>query len=314
MKKSFLFTLAATAALFVSCSNDETVEVAKSHNAIEFKGFVNHSTRATDLTAANLEGFKIWGIMKKDGNIGKPFLAKNIAKQAGVWTYSPPVYWETGYTYSFTALAPNDANYTYEAPEDYQQWGKVSYDNTQMKDLMFAANDFGEITAGACPVPVNLTFNHILSRARFKFTNGMNDGSIVKVTDIKITNAPTKGVCTLAAALGDISWTTTDPALLDFGNITYQVSEICGMTSHKYMLPSTQSYQVTFKVTRQHNGVTDVYNHTITMSPVTMQPGKSYQFAAELNAANINPNEELCEIKFDISVNGWENYNDETLL
>lgn len=55
MKKNlFLIGLAAIGMLFTSCSNDETVEKAKNQNGIQFKGFVNNSTRATDLTTANL--------------------------------------------------------------------------------------------------------------------------------------------------------------------------------------------------------------------------------------------------------------------
>lgn len=55
MKKNlFLIGLAAIGMLFASCSNDETVEVAKNQNGIQFKSFVNNSTRATDLTTANL--------------------------------------------------------------------------------------------------------------------------------------------------------------------------------------------------------------------------------------------------------------------
>lgn len=62
MKKNlFLIGLAAIGMLFASCSNDETVEVAKNQNGIQFKSFVNNSTRATDLTTANLTDFQVWG-------------------------------------------------------------------------------------------------------------------------------------------------------------------------------------------------------------------------------------------------------------
>ena len=70
MKKNlFLIGFAAIGMLFASCSNDETVEVKKNTNAIQFKSFVNNSTRATDLTTTNLVDFQVWGIMKKDNHL-----------------------------------------------------------------------------------------------------------------------------------------------------------------------------------------------------------------------------------------------------
>lgn len=110
MKKNlFLIGLAAIGMLFASCSNDETVEVAKNQNGIQFKSFVNNSTRATDLTTANLTDFQVWGIMKKDNQIGKPFVGTQVTKAGGAWSYGVPVYWEKGYQYSFVAVAPADA-------------------------------------------------------------------------------------------------------------------------------------------------------------------------------------------------------------
>ena len=109
MKKNlFLIGLAAIGMLFASCSNDETVEKAKNQNGIQFKSFVNNSTRATDLTTANLENFQVWGIMKKDNQIGKPFVGTQVNKAGGAWSYGTPVYWEKDYQYSFVAVAPAD--------------------------------------------------------------------------------------------------------------------------------------------------------------------------------------------------------------
>ena len=237
MKKLFLFSMAAVGMLLASCSSDDTVEMANNKNAIQFKGFVNKSTRATDLTTASLEAFKVWGVMKKGDVVGKPFVARDITKTGGEWTYGTPlVYWEKDYSYSFVALAPNNASYTFAAPENYQEWGNVTYNNGDgTKDLLYAAKDAGTIAAGACPASVGLTFNHMLSRVRFQFTNDMEDGSDIKVTDIVITNAPSKGVATLAETLNGIAWTSDTPQALSFGDITSQVSLTVGRTNHKFM-------------------------------------------------------------------------------
>lgn len=189
MKNSFLYGLAAAAMMFASCSNDETVEEAQNQNAILFKGFVNKSTRAIDLAEANLDGFKVWGIMKKGSSIGNPFVGKDVTKSGSSWTYSPPVYWEKGYSYSFVALASN-GTYTLTPPSDYKTWGSLAFNNTDgTKDLLYAAKDCGTVPGGACPAAVGFTFNHILSRVRFVFDYNMPDGSAVTVSDIAITNA-----------------------------------------------------------------------------------------------------------------------------
>ena len=82
-------------------------------------------------------------------------------------------------------------------------------------------------------------------------------------------------------------------------------------TAHKYMIPATKAYQVTFKVTRIHNGVTDEYTHTVDLPETAMQPGKSYQFTAEFTHENINPDQVLCQIKFNPTVAEWGTWPDE---
>lgn len=96
--------MAAASMMLASCSSDENVEMANNKNAIEFKTFVNNSTRTTnDATADNLMKFKIWGRFEsKDGTKkGAPFVARDMTKTGGVWSYGTPlVYWEKDYKYS----------------------------------------------------------------------------------------------------------------------------------------------------------------------------------------------------------------------
>ena len=66
MKNLFLIGMAAASMMLASCSSDENVEMANNKNAIEFKTFVNNSTRATDLTTRSLMKFKLWGRMEKE--------------------------------------------------------------------------------------------------------------------------------------------------------------------------------------------------------------------------------------------------------
>ncbi len=309
MKKLFIMGLAAMGLALTACNSDETVEMAKG-NAIGFKTFVNNSTRAAnDATTDGLEAFKVWGLMSKDGQTGTPFVAKDVTKENGTWSYAPPVYWEKGYAYSFVALAPNDA-YTFTAPTAINNWGSLTFENGNGEtDLIYAAAKKETVEGNGCPAPVDLTFNHMLSRVRFQFENGMADGSKLTVTDVKINDAYTSGTATLAEQLANLSWTHGQgTGAIVFGNAAAMDPNAKAETAHKYMIPATKKYNLTFTVTRVHHGVTDTYNHTVTLPETTMTQGLSYQFVAKFTAENINPAEELCPITFTAKVNPWAEF------
>ena len=323
MKKLFIMGLAAMGLALTACNSDETVEMAKG-NAIGFKTFVNNSTRATDTEESNFTAFKVWGKMSKDNQTGTPFNGVVVSKDAQKgWIYTTPVYWENGYSYSFVALAPVDA-FTMTAPNAYQNYGSIAFNNDAKAgetDLVYAAKDCGAVTVAAntCPKAVDLTFNHMLARVRFQFKNAMDDGSTLTVTDVKITNAYKSGTAELKAVFDDLEWVpdkATDEATgeLAFDNATttdFDKSGSC-VTGHKYMIPATEAYQVTFKVTRNHNGVTDEYTHNVPLPETAMKPGMSYQFTAEFTHKNINPDQELCPITFTAEVKGWEDFTDKS--
>lgn len=297
-----------------ACNSDETVEVAKG-NAIGFKTFVNNSTRAAnDATTDNLDEFKVWGLMNKDNSTGTPFIGKEVTKKNGAWSYQTPVYWEKGYAYSFVALAPNDA-YTFTAPTVINTWGSLTFNNgTGETDLIYAAAKQEAVAGNTCPRDVNMTFNHMLSRVRFQFENGMLDGSKLTVSDVKITDACTSGTATLAEQLAGLRWAPGQgTGALEFGGAAKMEKDAKEATAHKYMIPATKAYKLSFTVTRVHHGVTDVYNHNnVILQQLTFEPGKSYQLTAKFTAENINPDEELCQIKFTATVNPWESVDDQS--
>ena len=311
MKKLFIMGLAAMGLALTACNSDETVEMAKG-NAIGFKTFVNNSTRAAnDATTDNLKAFKVWGLMNKGDQTGTPFVGKEVTKANGTWSYQTPVYWEKGYAYSFVALAPNDA-YTFTAPTAINTWGSLTFENgTGETDLIYAAAKQETVTGNTCPAAVNMTFNHMLSRVRFQFENGMADGSVLTVSNVKINDAYTSGTATLAEQLAGLTWAPGQgTGALEFGNAAAMEKDAKEATGHKYMIPATKAYNLTFTVTRVHHGVTDTYNHTVTLPETEMKQGLSYQFVATLTAQNINPDEELCPITFTAEVKGWENFTD----
>ena len=313
MKKLFIMGLAAMGLALTACNSDETVEMAKG-KAIGFKTFVNNSTRAAnDATTTNLESFKVWGLMNKGDKTGTPFVAKEVTKANGTWSYTPPVYWEKDYAYSFVALAPNEA-YTFTAPTAINTWGSLTFDNGDGEtDLIYATAKQETVPANGCPAPVDLTFNHMLSRVRFQFENGMLDGSKLTVSNVKINDAYTSGTATLAEQLADLTWNPVQgTGAIVFGNAAAMDPNAKAETAHKYMIPATKKYNLTFTVTRVHHGVTDTYNHTVTLPETTMTQGLSYQFVAKFTAENINPDQVLCPIQFTATVAKWEDFTDKS--
>ena len=315
MKKLLVMGLAAMGLALTACNSDETVEVAKG-NAIGFKTFVNNSTRvANDATTDGLKSFKVWGLMNDGTKTGTPFVGKEVTKEAnGTWSYTPPVYWEKGYAYSFVALAPNDA-YEFTAPTEIDTWGSLTFNNgTGETDLIYATAKQSTVTGDVCPLSVNLTFNHMLSRVRFQFENGMLDGSKLTVSNVKITDAYTSGTATLAEQLTGLSWTPGQgTGELEFGGADAMDKNAKKATGHKYMIPATKDYKLSFTVTRVHHGVTDVYNHKdVPLQGLTFEPGKSYQLTAKFTAENVNPDGSLCPIKFTATVNPWESVDDQS--
>ena len=335
MKKVFLMAVAAVAML-ASCSNDETTGKAVNGNTIKFDGFVNKSVKgaANDLNNTTFTSFQVWGLMSKGDQTGTPFVGTTVTKSGSEWTYTTPVYWENGYNYSFVAIAPAGFG-TFNAPSTVGEYGTIDFENGEgTTDLIYDVDGTWATTAvsteGSCPKAINFTFNHLLSRVKFAFKNGMDDGSTINVTGVTITNANTKATATLGETAAWALAKDNTTGNLTFGNVLLdgQATDFAApeskATDHKYMIPAIsdgQKYTVTFTVTRHHSGVTDQYEHTVELPEITMEQGKSYNFTAELNAQNITggdpddpDNPQLCPIQFTATVSNWDGFNETELV
>ena len=317
MKKLFIMGLAAMGLALTACNSDETVEMAKG-KAIGFSSFVDKSTRATDVTLANLNSIEVYGWRSDDQGDNQIFNAQEVTvDQNGVGTYSPLKYWEANYTYNFEAIAP-------KAGEKGVQFaaaktgGTITFDNDAQTDLIYAKATKKEMPKKITgdPGKVNFTFQHQLARVKFTFKNTFpaNAAAKISVKDVKITNAYKKGTITPAT---DAKWTATDNTLnVSFTNPaekapTDLVATGVGETDHMYLIPTgkEESYEVTFTVTLDQNGVTTDYNHTVTIT-TTQSIGKSYNYVAEIGASNINPDSQLYPIEFEATVADWGKFND----
>ena len=298
----------AAAALLASCSNDETVEMAQNNKAIGFASFVDKSTKATDLTLANLGSIEVYGWRGNDCIFNKQKVEVNTE---GAGTYTPLQYWEAGYTYAFEAYAPfDDSNVSITANKT---GGKITFTNNAETDLLYAGvvSKTTESTISSQPDPVAFTFKHLLSRVKFTFKNTFPATAAAKisVSDVKITNAYTNGEITPAA--DNAAWTVTNNNLQVSFASTAVVDLVAGTgtaaTDHMYLIPvASPSYTVTFTVTLNQNGATSDYNHTATIT-TGMEMGKSYNFVASLNQDNVTPNP-LYPIEFTATVTNWGDF------
>jgi len=313
MNKFFLLGVAAVAML-AGCTNDETVEMAP-QNAISFTSFVDKSTKATvDVTTANLSSFWVYG-WKGNEQI---FNAQEVKKVSGAWTYSPIQYWTESGSYVFEAIDPlsGTKGVIFSAAKT---GGTINFTNDAGTDLVYA-NPVSKTTGASItsdPGKVNFTFKHMLSRVKFTFKNTFpaNAAAKITVTDVKITNAYTKGAITPAATTP--VWDTssgTATLSVSFPGTIQNLPANTGVdsTDHKYLIPvSNPSYTVSFTVTLTQGTVSNTYPHTATIS-TSMSPSLSYNFVASLNEEN-TANDELFPIQFDAQVTEWGSFSDTTL-
>ena len=308
--KKFLFLGIAATAMFASCTNDEMVEM-NPQSAIGFETFVDKSTRATDVTKANLTAFEVYGWRTKDAT-EQIFDAQAVTANNGVCTYSPLQYWLGGYKYDFEAEAPKSGEKGVTVNDTYGA-STITFASDSETDLIYASAskdlssyDYG--TLAAAPGVVDLTFGHLLSRVKFTFINGADANSVAKiaVTDVKITNAGTTGVYTpsngtwaAATETGEVTFASTNITGIDGGE--------SGETEHKYLIPyNVKDYSVSFTVTMTQGSVSDSFNYTVKLpETTTLVKGNSYNFKATFNPGQ--------PIVFTADVTPWNDFTDVTI-
>ena len=309
--KKFLFLGIAATAMFASCTNDEMVEM-NPQSAIGFETFVDKSTRATDVTKANLTAFEVYGWRTKDSNTEQIFDAQAVTANAGVCTYSPLQYWVGSYTYDFEAVAPKSGDKGVTV-DDSHGASTITFVSDSETDLIYASaskdlSSSGYGTLATATDPVGLTFGHLLSRVKFTFTNGAvaNSAATITVSDVKITGVGTTGVYTpsngtwaAATETGEVTFASTNITGIDGGE--------SGETEHKYLIPyNVKDYSVSFTVTMTQGSVSDSFNYTVKLpETTTLVKGNSYNFKATFNPGQ--------PIVFTADVTPWNDFTDVTI-
>ena len=332
MKKTLFAALALVS--MASCSNEEVLEVAQKE-AIGFdNAFINNSTRSVndysysstaDEGKGMISDFHVFAFVEGaaifdndvtdyvDGTVVNQTIKND--KLESIWKYDGTQYWIAGANYDFSAVAPSTGWTTTEATKDGV---KLSFSNNGKSDILYAkASQQGKISGNEM---VAFTFRHILSKVKFSFENAYNaTNAKIKVKDIKITNAYTKGNATLNA---NTVWAAEGEQTLSFGmatdneattekenaEIAYAYQATYESQEELLLIPCSdnKAYNVEFKVVLLV-GETEVkeYTHksTVNFAPAA---GCSYDIKAIINAENIDPENKQEPIEFTVNkINGW---------
>lgn len=336
MKKTLFLSVAATAMLLSSCSNDEVIS-SQPQSPIGFDSFVGKTTRATDAKAENLLRMTVYGYIG-DATPVKNFDGTIVSRTTSTdpWSYSPLQYWTAGKNYFFTAISSptteGNSHFTYTwaetlptATAGFNGQGTISFNNTTAaaggnEDLVYAAataTTSSPLTAS--PGPVEFVFKHALSRVKFTFKNEMaSNAYTVKVYNLKINNA----LSTADLVLGDEApvWSNAagTNALQLRDNLYTPTNQLAAnnasvVSGTKFIIPGQQTLNISFDidlyvVNGTQSTLMATYHHTNVALPETVfANGHSYNFVAAITPQNIDPDNTMFPIEFSVSsVDDWD--------
>ncbi len=293
-----------------------------------------------------------WDDAEGAGSVSTVFQDQEVTYNAtDGWTYHPLRYWIADNEYRFSALAPlsavnNTDIMTVTQKTDYVSYDEakgglvITFDNSKAEaktDLCFAKAKYQNVVANQTPAA--LTFTHMLSRVKFTFKNCFqSEQSFIRLSNINIEDATSKA--TIDTYAGEESWTEEAGGgtfIIPFNKIaltggstqqiipggtnpglTHQQS-----TEHQYILPLGTEKQYTANFTVEliiydhvNTKYTQIgtYTHKVTLPAIKFNQNASYNFIAEINNTNINPDQQMYPIKFTAEVSGWDEFSDESFI
>lgn len=319
MKKILLSAIAIFA--MVACNNEVPVTISDQSLITFADSFVEAKTRAAvdpSITTGTIDAFDVWGFINQPS--GVVFNAERVTKnEDGKWTYGNLQYWVPNKPYYFHAVAPvDDANIVVDTQDmNTDGLGTISFTNVDgTTDLLYASKrvDTGDdVISGVAPV--ELKFMHLLSKIKFTFTNGfLTDNTSLKVTDIKITNAPAKGSVAVNTERENFSWTLVqgETTELAFGNVNgdealaARTSGECAAERLTIPADATRNYKITFTLELFYGDQSaGVSNKKVILENQEFAIGKNYNITATINHENFY-NEALKPIEFTVVVEDWK--------
>ncbi len=335
MKKTILAVLAL--ASVVACNKSEVLEVAP-QKAISFGNpFVENATKAIDPSLTHgddgtFTSFNVYGTLTNTGNVTtnifngvevvKATDADHTIGATGTWYYnsSSVQYWIPGNTYNFVAVA-NATKVNVDATNNNMPT-TIEYTANGTTDLLYTKAPVTKTPdVASFDETVAFTFDHLLSKVVFKFTNKYANATNfeIKVTNVAIKNAAESGVYTVA----DGTWANDGSKEFTFGNAPttataagaaadYIASEASlNSNFERLLVPGTYSnLQIAFKAEvylKQGDKYTliDTKDYTqegkylVPENAITIKAGKAYSFNVEIGDV-------LQPIKFGVqTLNGF---------
>jgi hypothetical protein len=223
----------------------------------------------------------------------------------------------TEYSGTINAVKTTDIN---KAVTEQEKDDLKSVNTPRDIDLVYAsATAKGEDHIGDTNDAVSLSFDHLLSRVAFQFTNGFsNNNTKLAIKNIVVYDVATSAKVTIPTKawsdhsttlqnllFGDVEKIVTSAAATTATNKnkaeagdgnTYTEVKAYGTSENYYLIPYTdaaKAYLVTLDIER------------LTKLPaVTMEAGKSYLYTLYLDPTTIGLN----EITFKVEVNDWGKY------
>ncbi len=283
MKK--LFFLLPMLALFVACQPDDPVTES---GYITFTNQqVENLTRGDNtITTANLANFDVWG----HNDAGIVFNGTKVEKQGDVWTSAVQQVWKAFTTYHFHAFAPSGLISNvgeYPNSERIKGLSNFSYTNVGDKDLVYAyATRMQGSLLELNSDPVQLSFEHLLSRVQFTFNNSLSKGNIT-ISNVQITEAIKSAELNCAdASIANWSWTGTSTGTYNFGSTSVIEKGGKGMTSDvQFMFPvATRNYNITFNLTNESDSVME---RVAAIAGLSLEMGKSYNITVTIEDIDV---------------------------
>ena len=298
MKKTFLALIALVA--ITACSKDEVIKVG--HEEISFGNvFIDNSTKATDpsygTNGVELTKFNVYGTVQGTANRVVIYNGEEVTGSVGanVWSCTKTQYWIPDASYNFAALVDvldaDITNRTNDLPTSFK------YDVSTQKDVLYAtATATGAVSGNQ---PVNFTFDHLLAKAFFTFTNTDANANLT-VTDIQISGLRQNGTYTVGAAT---PWAATDNVdyTQGFGGSTIAAAQTATNEYERLILPGTYNLTISFKINDDKGGQEQEISAIIENQ--TFAAGHVYNFTAEIKSG-------LTYIIFTINPYDWETGSD----
>ena len=284
MKKLFISMLAVAA--LASCSQEDVI-VADKGDLIGFNSFVENSTRAAldpsyGANGAALKKFQVWGTVNGGNGLVNIFNGDDVEGTVGagnIWHCDVTQYWIKDATYNFAALvnATTDLTKVEGLPTEVK-----GFTADGATDLLYARSEANIKGKASGNGPVNLNFEHLLSKVKFTVVNNSVDA---EEYSFEVNSIVIKGKKTGDVALSSKEWSNTSNEFpYEVDPITVNADEDAGTDTAecaKELLLIPGDFNITFNVDI-YNGTTKLGSQAYPIAPAvynqTLKAGYAYNF------------------------------------